>query len=420
MPSSATIPFFTNLQCESAMPWLDLTNNLEQGLKRFSNGEIEQPVRVMLPITEHSGFLGIMPCYSKADNNLIACKLVSLYPKNTSLGIPTHIVYVLLFDASNGELKAVMEGNSITKRRTAATSALSARWLAPKTPKVLAILGSGHQGLAHMQVLLNQYQDSIIKIRIWNHRKAGAVKLAEEVSGWLKPNQTIEVAENVKDCVREAELIVTATFASEPVMKATDGLKQTNCHIMAVGAPRPDWAETDPEIWKESLVFVDSFAGAKTEAGDLIQSKCDVENELGAFINKGETHFDHSDKRTAFKSLGLAIEDFVSAKMIFENVEASSPWPVKFLEAEVVKKMSENSLDKASILRSVSNNVTNLKCDGYLLDDQQTMVCDLNTSSTSLAVIYNAKTGELKGILDTTSIKDTSKEIINGFYTKFT
>ena len=95
------------------------------------------------------------------------------------------------------------------------------------------------------------------------------------------------MAENVRDCVREAELIVTATFASEPVMKATDGLKQTNCHIMAVGAPRPDWAETDPEIWKESLVFVDSFAGAKTEAGDLIQSKCNVENELGAFINKG-------------------------------------------------------------------------------------------------------------------------------------
>ena len=56
---------------------------------------------------------------------------------------------------------------------------------------------------------------------------------------------------------------------------------------MAVGAPRPDWAEIEPQVWKESKVFVDSFAGAKTESGDLIQSNCDVEDELGGFINKG-------------------------------------------------------------------------------------------------------------------------------------
>ena len=58
MSAVGKIPFFTNLQCESAMPWEELTNQLEIGIKRFSNGEIEQPVRAMLPITEHSGFLG--------------------------------------------------------------------------------------------------------------------------------------------------------------------------------------------------------------------------------------------------------------------------------------------------------------------------------------------------------------------------
>ena len=58
-------------------------------------------------------------------------------------------------------------------------------------------------------------------------------------------------------------------------------------YLIQIFAPRPDWAETEPSIWKDSLVFVDSFAGAKAEAGDLIQSKCDVEDELGSFINKG-------------------------------------------------------------------------------------------------------------------------------------
>ena len=53
-------------------------------------------------------FVGMMPCYSKADNNLIACKLVSVYPQNTKLGISSHIVYIFMFDGSSGELKAVM------------------------------------------------------------------------------------------------------------------------------------------------------------------------------------------------------------------------------------------------------------------------------------------------------------------------
>ena len=57
--------------------------------------------------------------------------------------------------------------------------------------------------------------------------------------------------------------------------------------MIQIFAARPDWAETEPAIWKDSLVFVDSFAGAKAEAGDLIQSKCDVEDDLGSFINKG-------------------------------------------------------------------------------------------------------------------------------------
>ena len=90
------------------------------------------------------------------------------------------------------------------------------------TVKVLAILGSGHQALAHMQVLLNQHP-TITDIKVWNHRKSGAIKMAEEASGWLKEGQKIEVFENVKNCVTEADLVVTATFAPRPVLKS--GLK---------------------------------------------------------------------------------------------------------------------------------------------------------------------------------------------------
>ena len=106
--SANNIPFFSNLQCEAALPWKDLIDELELGLSRFSRGYIEQPVRVALPIPSVPGsFVGLMPCYSKADN-IISCKIVCVYPQNTQKGISSHIVYVLLFNASTGNLQALM------------------------------------------------------------------------------------------------------------------------------------------------------------------------------------------------------------------------------------------------------------------------------------------------------------------------
>ena len=95
---------------------------------------------------------------------------------------------------------------------------------------------------------MDQYK-SITQIHLWNHRKFKAISLAEEISGWLKDNQTIEVFDTVELCVKNADLVVTATFASQPVLK--NGIKLQNCHIMAVGAPRPDWSEIDPSIWNK-------------------------------------------------------------------------------------------------------------------------------------------------------------------------
>lgn len=105
--SADGVPFFTNLQCEAALPWKELTDQLEVGLSRFSKGDIEQPVRVALTVPELGSFVGLMPCYSKADN-VISCKIVCVYPQNTQKGISSHIVYVLLFDATTGNLRAFM------------------------------------------------------------------------------------------------------------------------------------------------------------------------------------------------------------------------------------------------------------------------------------------------------------------------
>ena len=288
---------------------------------------------------------------------------------------------------------------------------MSARWLAPRNPKTLAILGAGHQALAHMQVLLDQYSQSLRKIKLWNWRVSSAIKLAEDVSGWLKPHQTIEVCKEVEGCVTDADIIATTTFTQKPVMKAK-GLKTENCHIMAVGAPRPNWAEIEPEVWNASRVYVDSFAGAKAEAGDLIFSQCPIENELGTFISQGNEL--KTNQRTAFKSLGLAIEDLVAAKMTFENCKVSSDWPIKFESADAIgqKKVTGKVMEKKV---EVEAEVTNLKCNAFLLCNEL-MICEMKTSSESLALLYKAKTGELKAILDISKVENDFKTDLYGQY----
>ena len=329
-----------------------------------------------------------MPCYSPSDD-VIACKLVSVYPGNGKLGISSHIVYVLLFQASTGRLLSIMEGESITKRRTAATSALSAKWLAPKDPKILAILGAGHQALAHMQVLLDQYP-GLKQIKLWNYRQSSALKLAEEVSGWMKMDQWIEVCESTDECVQDADLVVTATFATEPILQETK-LKSHEVHIMSVGAPRPDWSEIQSEVWNASKVYVDSFAGAKAESGDLINSQCAIEDELGSFISIGSSA-NATNQRTIFKSLGLAVEDLVAAKMVFERSKKGSKCPVKFLEAENAKEFN-------GIQDQVKTSVKNFEAKG-ILTNEELLVCEIKTDSTGLALLYKAQTGELKAIMD--------------------
>ena len=129
---------------------------------------------------------------------------------------------------------------------------------------------------------------------------------------------------------------------------------------------------------------------------------------------------DHSNQRTAFKSLGLAIEDFVAAKMTYDNIKTSSPWPVEFIEADKVKEMTVNPTYKiAKTVSQASNKVTNLSCEAFLLEGLKVVVCELKTNSTSLALVYKAKTGELMTILDINKLQDLSTEVKNGFYSKF-
>src|SRR5919202_6254167 len=164
---------------------------MERALAAFSSGEVVQPTRVMVPVAEHQGFLGLMPAYTGT-----ACrtKLVAFYPRNTE--VPTHHATILLFKPETGEPLATMDGRLITEVRTAAVSAVATQHLARSDASVLAIIGSGVQARSHLEAL-GMVRD-FREVRVWSPRHAA--EFARE--------HGIRAADSAEEAVRGADVVV--------------------------------------------------------------------------------------------------------------------------------------------------------------------------------------------------------------------
>jgi len=203
----------------------DLIPTMEKALIEFSGGKVVQPVRSIVKVEPPGGFFGVMPALSPAG---LGIKLVTFYPPNAERGLPTHMAMILLFDRETGAPLAVMDGRLITEMRTAAVSAVATNLLASREARVFAILGSGVQARSHVEAL--RIVRPIDEIRVWSRTEANAQNFASEIGGQ---------AMSPEDAVRGADIIVTVTSSTIPVLKG-EWLKDGS-HVNAVGACRPDW-----------------------------------------------------------------------------------------------------------------------------------------------------------------------------------
>ncbi|KAL4624577.1 ketimine reductase mu-crystallin [Arapaima gigas] len=298
------------------LQYADLVPRLEVALAKFSrrsdSEEVVQPLRTIIPLTKYRGYLGVMPAYL-ADDDILCAKMVSFYQREEHCVLPTHHATVLMFDPERGNVTAVMDGTAITEKRTAAVSAISAKvmschiqLLMPAQAQVLCILGSGSQAASHYEVFTQMF--SFKEIRLWSRRREKAEQFASSVQG------PITVCSSAKDAVQGSDVIITVTMASEPVLLGT--WVKPGAHVVAVGACRPNWRELDDDLMRKAVVYVDSREAALVESGDIILSGVTVFAELGEVIN--ERKLVQSEKTTVFKSLGMGIQDAVSAKLVFD------------------------------------------------------------------------------------------------------
>jgi thiomorpholine-carboxylate dehydrogenase len=269
---------------------------MREVLAEFSAGKWKQPLRGVL--AQHGGFFGVMP----ASGESMGIKLVTYYPGNAGTNLPTHMAVIALFDPKTGEPLALMDGRYITEMRTAAVSAVATDALASPDAKVLALLGAGVQGRAHLEALrhVRQFEE----VRIWNRTVERAERFADE--------HGVKAME-LEAAVRDADVVVTATSAHEPILKG-EWLKP-GAQVNAVGASRPNWRELDDAAMR-NVVIVDSHEGARNEAGDVILSNATPFAELGEILNG--TKSVEPGRTTIFKSLGMAVEDVAAARLVYE------------------------------------------------------------------------------------------------------
>jgi ornithine cyclodeaminase len=296
----------------------ELIDAMEDALRRFSLGEIVQPVRTVVPVGD-GAFFGVMPALVPQPA-AIGAKLVTVFPENRQRDLPTHLAAICLFSPNTGALVAVMDGRQITEDRTAAVSAVSANALARDESSVLAIIGSGVQARSHLAALDQAFQLS--EIRVWSptpdHQLAFIKEMEETTEAGLIGSNS------ARDAVHAADLIVLATSASEPVVQ--NEWIRSGAHVMSVGACRPHQREMDPALIRRSRFFVDSRAAALVESGDVVLGlkegafrESHIAGELGEVLAGKVQGRRASTDLTVFKSLGLAVEDVVTAELVYRR-----------------------------------------------------------------------------------------------------
>jgi alanine dehydrogenase len=294
-----------------------LIEAMERALSAFSAGRVVQPVRTVVEL-KHTAFFLMAACDDTNDNHagLLGAKLLTVVEDNPARGLPSHQALVALFHPATGELLAVADGRYITGARTAAVSAVSVRHMARADAPVLAIIGSGVQARSHLEALplVRRFRE----IRVWSPNAERLRHCVECAGGCVRAAQTAEQA------VRGAQIVVLATSSSTPVIE--DAWVGPGTHVISVGAPRPTQRELDPALLARSLLVVDSRAAALQESGDVLMGMREgrfgedhIHAELGQVASGLKQGRTAADQITTFKSLGLAIEDVVSAGLAYRG-----------------------------------------------------------------------------------------------------
>ncbi|TQV89013.1 ornithine cyclodeaminase family protein [Aliikangiella coralliicola] len=313
------ITFIDKQTIESHFDFPELIERLRSA---FAQSNVEVPMRhhhdYANPPEDRESTLLLMPAWDPGKD--LGVKMVTVSPNNGDYNLPSIQGIYLLFDAHKGSCKTLLDAKSLTAYRTAATSALASSYLSRENSRCLMMIGTG--ALSSVLIKAHAAVRPIDKVIIWGRDPLKAEALKKTL---VDEPFEIEVVETIESGIKNADIISCATLSETPLINGE--LLKPGQHLDMVGAYRPDMREADDQCLLRSSIFVDHYAGALKETGDIvipmqqgIIQRADIKAELFELCKEAATGREHSEEITFFKSVGHALEDLVAATLIAEKV----------------------------------------------------------------------------------------------------
>ena len=298
----------------AALPFDNLIDALE---RMFASG-CQVPPRHVHTVGDGKGAQGtvlIMPAWH---GDYMGIKTVNIFPGNAARGLPGLFSTYVLYSAATGEPLAQIDGNEITSRRTAAASALAAKYLARPGARRLVVAGSGRVA----SVIPEAYRAvlPIDDVTVWSRNHAAAQRMAGELR---LPGCSVQASAGLAQAVRAADIVSCATLATEPIIQGE--WLAPGSHLDLIGGFTPAMREADDACFAGSRLYVDTVE-ALQKSGDLLGpmsrgvfSADDVAGTLASLCRGQGGRSEGEQGRTVFKSVGTALEDLAAAILVYEG-----------------------------------------------------------------------------------------------------
>jgi alanine dehydrogenase len=301
----------------------EYVDRVEHAFRMHGLGRVYMEPKGHIVLDRYKGEWEVMPSYIE-EPEAAACKWVSIREDNAQYELPAVFSILIYTHPETGFPLAICDGSYHTLMRTGASAAVSARWLARKDSKVLAILGSGLVGRGTLATCdtVFAWED----VRVWSRTQESVDRyLVEEAPKY--PHLEIKGTTDVEEAVTGADVIVTGTHARRWLVD--DAWVKPGAHIAALGADLKGEQELDPRILRHGRVFVDDIRQCR-EDGEInvplsegAITEGDVAGEIGKVIC-GELEGRQSDDQvTVFDSTGIALQDSATVSLEYERAVAA-------------------------------------------------------------------------------------------------
>lgn len=317
-------------QIAALMPVADAIPVMSDMFAALAREQIHLPLRQIVRPPEAlgaKGLLGMMPAFVGAAAGgmpVYGAKVGTFFPGNSQLGKDPHQGCVLLMSGETGELLAVMNAAEITGIRTAAVTGLATRLLARHDATRLALIGAGHQAHWHLAALAAARPLQHVRVASRSLASAQAFVDLEQPNYGFR----LEAAESVEAAVRDADIVVTVTNTTEPVLQA--GWIAPGTHVNLIGSSTPRHREADTALMARAELFVDRRESTVNESGDYLAAAAegrigpdDLLAELGELVIGQHPGRTNAETVTLFKSLGMGAQDVALAAALYQRAMAA-------------------------------------------------------------------------------------------------